>query len=67
MDKIKYLVLMIYLLTGCSYLNYGLTSIPEGCQVNSYRKADGNLKYYVTGENCAETERLLNDRNKSMK
>lgn len=49
---------MLYLLlSGCTYMNYGLVSIPDGCEINSYRQSDGRLKYYFTGNNCAEAER----------
>lgn len=52
----KYLLLLT-MLSGCAYMNNGFVSVPDGCEMNSYRQSDGTLKYYFTGNNCTEAER----------
>jgi hypothetical protein len=55
--KIKGLALfLLFFNTSCAYLTYGLSDSPsgEGCEIQSYRKPDGNLHYYLIGNKCKQ-------------
>jgi hypothetical protein len=62
MKLLMYSVLILFTASGCTYLTYGIDSIPSGCEIQSYRTQDGSLKYYFVGNNCNETEREFHEK-----
>lgn len=48
----KYIILLSLLFSSCAFYNYGITSIPDGCDIESFRRSDGTMNYYITGTKC---------------
>lgn len=51
-SKINVLTLFLLFNSSCAYFTHGLTDVPSGCQVESYRKSDGSMHYYLVGDKC---------------